>query len=187
MGEEKEEKRKEMTSKLFDFESVKKYPHTRFEMTCFWRYLDLFFEDYGAAVDLNPDFQRCHVWTREQQSKYIEFILRGGQSASVLYFNLDSSRGEHGTLELVDGKQRLEAVKAWMSNEIPAFGYRRNQITKITNIVESFKINIAEMTSRADVLEWYLMINEGGTPHSSEELQRVHALLDAAVLAGDTP
>lgn len=40
-------------------------------------------------LQLNPEFQRRHVWTQEQQKKYIEFILRGGKTGRDFYFNLN--------------------------------------------------------------------------------------------------
>ena len=36
---------------------------------------------------LNPDFQRGHVWTEEQQEKYIEYVLKGGTSGKEIFFN----------------------------------------------------------------------------------------------------
>lgn len=39
------------------------------------------------GLDLNPDFQRGHVWTPSQQAAFVEFFLRGGKTARVLYFN----------------------------------------------------------------------------------------------------
>lgn len=34
-----------------------------------------------AGLNLDPDFQRGHVWTARQQVKFIEFLLRGGRTA----------------------------------------------------------------------------------------------------------
>ena len=42
-----------------------------------------------------------------------------------------------------------------------------------------FRMRIAKLPTRREMIEWYLMINAGGTPHTGEELQRVRALLDA--------
>ena len=40
---------------------------------------------------LNPDFQRGHVWTEEQQEKYIEYVLKGGTSGKEIFFNIVST------------------------------------------------------------------------------------------------
>ena len=44
-------------------------------------------EEEEAGLQLNPDFQRGHVWTEAQQIAYIEFLLRGGKTGRDLYFN----------------------------------------------------------------------------------------------------
>ncbi|MFR5263759.1 hypothetical protein [Clostridium sp.] len=48
-------------------------------------------EDYG--LELNPDFQRGHVWSEEQQRAYVEFFIKGGKTARIIYFNCPSFSG----------------------------------------------------------------------------------------------
>ena len=47
-------------------------------------------DEQNEGLELNPDFQRGHVWTREQEIAYIEFLLRGGRTGRDLYFNKPS-------------------------------------------------------------------------------------------------
>jgi len=42
-------------------------------------------ENYG--LNMNPDFQRGHVWSKEQQIAYVEYLLKGGASGRDIYFN----------------------------------------------------------------------------------------------------
>ena len=45
-------------------------------------------DDYiNDGLQMNPDFQRGHIWTREQQIAFVEFLLRGGKSSKIIYFN----------------------------------------------------------------------------------------------------
>lgn len=37
------------------------------------------------GLQLLPDFQRGHVWTRKQQIAYIEFLLKGGRSGGMSF------------------------------------------------------------------------------------------------------
>jgi hypothetical protein len=134
--------------------------------------------DYG--VDLDPDFQRAHVWTEEQQRLYIEYVLRGGETGQTLYWNCpqwSDLRRLEGALVLVDGKQRLEAVRRFARGDLEVFGQRLEN-PRILGVSYTFRMRVCALQTRAEVLNWYLAINGGGTPHSPDELQRVRALLE---------
>lgn len=163
------------------FQHIPRFPHCNYRVDVAWTYL----EDHinrdldDLSLDLDPDFQRGHVWTEEQQVAYVEYILRGGTSGKELYFNCPGwSRGFRGPYVIVDGKQRLHAVRRFMRGEIPAFGYTVDQYADHPDIlVARFSWNIAALDTRAEVLAWYLNFNSGGSVHSQEELERVRELL----------
>ena len=68
-------------------------------------------------VDMNPDFQRGHVWTREKQIAYVEHLFKGGKTGCDILFNHSGwNKSFKGDMVLVDGKQRLEAIRAWWEN-----------------------------------------------------------------------
>lgn len=52
----------------------------------FSKTINQYIEEYGLI--LNPEFQRGHVWTEEQQEKYIEYVLKGGTSVKK-YFSIN--------------------------------------------------------------------------------------------------
>ena len=72
-----------------------------------------------CGLEMNPDFQRGHVWTEQQQIAYIEFLLRGGKSGRVLYFNCPCwSLGDRDEdFVCVDGLQRSTAIIRFINNE----------------------------------------------------------------------
>lgn len=110
----------------------------------------------------------------------MEYILRGGTSGKELYFNC-AGRGKdyHGPYVIVDGKQRLEAVRCFMRGEIKAFDhYRQEYEDKPDMTTARFSWNIAALETRREVLEWYLQFNAGGSAHTPEELERVQKLLE---------
>lgn len=83
-------------------------------------------------LQLNPDFQRGNVWTEKQQIRYIEYLLRGGKSARIIYFNKPSwmsynEINDYDDFVVVDGLQRLTAVMKFMNNELKVFGYYLNE------------------------------------------------------------
>jgi hypothetical protein len=131
-------------------------------------------------LEMNPDFQRGHVWTVAQQIAYIEFLLKGGKTARTIYLNHSGwQRSEHesDSYVCVDGLQRATAIKGFVNNEFRVFGYLYNEFEGSPRIMQGVRININDLKTRKDVLQWYLEFNSGGTIHTPEELERVKALL----------
>lgn len=131
-------------------------------------------------LDLEPDFQRDYVWTREQQISYVEFCLQGGVSARNLFFNcLGYKHRLDNPMTIIDGKQRLAAARAYVAGEFAAFGETTWDDVKKTCVFEQsvgFRINVVEMT-RDETLRWYVFMNGGGTPHTRADLERARALI----------
>lgn len=79
----------------------------------------------------------------------------------------------------VDGLQRITALRKFWGNELKVFGHYRNQIEGIPrDSTSSVMIHINDLQTKADVLQWYIEMNEGGTPHTKEEIARVKHLLE---------
>jgi hypothetical protein len=153
-----------------------------YEINVDWRYVSEWIEDKkDLNIDLDPDFQRSHVWSEEKQISYVEFILRGGKSSRTIYWNCPGWMGDfNGPLLLVDGKQRLQAVKSFFDNKIPVFGSFYNEYEDRLNAVNSpcFLFNVNCLKTRKEVLQWYLDLNSGGVVHTQEEIDKVKALLE---------
>jgi len=106
-------------------------------------------EDYG--LELNPDFQRGHVWTEEQQTAYMEFFLRDGVTARVIYFNCpyfmngsidDYNNGKYEMpMQCVDGLQRLTSIRRFLNNEIPVFGYYLNDFEDKDKLLKKWDLD----------------------------------------------
>lgn len=148
-------------------------------------YLLQFIDEHIKSYDLqlNPDFQRGHVWTEEQQIAWLEFFLRGGGTGRILYFNCpwwQDKKEDKGYNDFVcvDGLQRITAIRRFMNGEIPVFGSYVNEYEDTMSIVRhSIKVNINNLKSEKEVLQWYIDMNAGGTPHSSEEIDRVRKMI----------
>jgi hypothetical protein len=131
--------------------------------------------------DLDPDYQRAHVWTSLQQKNFLGHVMCGGRVPLIFIRDyMDVVREKY---EVVDGKQRLTAFLAFVRGEQCArildgreIWYR--DFTKIERRrIPTIKCGIVKLENRADVLRFYLRINSGGTDHTEEELERVRALL----------
>lgn len=143
-------------------------------------------EETNVGLDINPNFQRGHVWTREQQIAYVEYRLRGGKSGVDLYFNcpfwLDGKRGptSYQDYVCVDGLQRITAWDAFFKDEIPVFGSFASEFTDKFPILCTMRVHVNNLKTEEEVLQWYIDMNAGGTPHSKEEIHRVEKLLEQA-------
>ena len=132
-------------------------------------------------LELNPDFQRGHVWDEPRQIAYVEYVLRGGLGSSEFRLNHPGwMKSWKGSFVLVDGLQRITALRRFLAGEIPAFGGYIGEYEdpeQLNMFTVAFRVN--DLRTRADVLRWYLEINTGGVVHTAEEIERVEEMLAA--------
>jgi hypothetical protein len=168
------------------FRDIPQFPSACWSAHFSWdgieRALDRWINEQGegiAKLNLDPDFQRAHVWTREQQIAYIEYVLQGGEVGRNIIFNCPGWMVDfRGPFELIDGKQRLEAARTFMMGNIPAFGYYRKDFTDKPSFSDvGFNFQVCKIPDREGILQLYLNINAGGTPHTEEELDKVRRML----------
>lgn len=164
-----------------DYRQVPVYTSAKYRVDVGWHDLERQLEHYGDStlyqMDLDPDFQRGHVWSKAQQIAYVEHALRGGKSSMELQFNCAGWFGDwRGPLYLVDGKQRLTAALGWLHDEVPAWGTVCSRWEPIDYDVH-FGFNINDLNTKVEVMNWYLQLNEGGVVHTSGELQKVHDMI----------
>ncbi len=117
-----------------------------------------------AGLNLDPDFQRGHVWTTRQQVKFPEFLLRRGRTSRTIYFNFpwwNQISPTVGEFVIVDGKQRLHAITRFILGEIRAFGCAFHEFTDSPRVTQTMQVNVNDLPSRADVLQYYLDLNTG--------------------------
>jgi hypothetical protein len=149
-------------------------------------------EDYGG-LELNPDFQRGHVWTADQQEHFIANCLRGvvAPSGFLIQFNCadwgdeDAESDLPKGLQCVDGLQRFTAVTEFAKGNVKPFGFTAQELmgTQFSPKRIYMKVAIHSYTKRVDLLSHYLALNAGGTQHSAEEIERVRGLLAQAKAA----
>ncbi len=175
--------------KFREIPQLTSYGHYRIDVS--WDYLptqlDSWQEYKEQPLNLDPDFQRAHVWTEQQQIDYIEFCLRGGQGSNEILFNcpgwMHSFKPQEGEesneFVLVDGKQRIQAALQFLNDKITAFGYKFSDYKDKLNMLRpSFSFRVNDLETRAEVLQWYLEINTGGIVHKEEEINKVRKLLE---------
>ena len=147
-----------------------------------WNTLDGYEKDYG--LDMDPAFQRHHVWNVDQQIAFVEHVLRGGRNTTIRW-NCKNwmGKGEKGPVTLVDGKQRLTAVLMFLSNDLPAFGTKIADFEDRMTVEAGLQFRVNNLKTDEEVLRWYLEINSGNVAHTDEELRRVQEMLRRERLA----
>lgn len=145
----------------------------------------------GGGVELNPDYQRGHVWTPAQRTTFCESFIRG-QASALLMFNCPSYHGALSDrvgdlpkhlMQCIDGLQRFTALTDYAADKVQVFG------DKVCSDFDQSpfdvrrqraQVRVYGLQSRAELLRFYIDLNSGGTVHSDEELTRVRALLGEA-------
>ena len=96
-----------------------------------------------------------------------------------LPFNRTHDDGNY--YEIVDGKQRMLTLLAFYENRFPYKGAFYNDLSALDkNWFMDASIGVAELdqnTTRAEVLEVFLALNEGGKPVAKEVLDHARELL----------
>ena len=68
-----------------------------------------------GKVNLRPAYQREYVWTTRTASRLVESLLLNVPIPTMFFHE----NGERGTMEVVDGKQRLTSIWAFIMGEFP--------------------------------------------------------------------
>lgn len=161
-----------------NYNDIKKFPHSNYQIDVAWNYLqdqmDMLSD--GIDLDLNPVYQRGYKWEGSQKIAYLEYILRGGFSGRDIFWNSANWQGNMshvGTLELVDGQQRVKTVLAFLDNKVPIFGgnYYKDIEGRLRQTDARFKFHINNLATQLEVVEWYIGLNTGGSVHTEEDLR----------------
>ena len=137
----------------------------------------------NEEIILDPDFQRkSNIWKLPQKSKLIESILMS-IPIPLFYF----AENKHGGLSVVDGLQRLFAIKDFMDNKYEIKDV--NYLQKINGLkfsqlerndqqrIERYQLQVNVMSSSTPEyikLNIFQRINSGSTPLNKQEMR--HAL-----------
>ena len=138
---------------------------------------------YLFGVDFNPDYQRGSVWDDGDREKLLESTFAGREIGRFVFKQLPFTRtnDDGNYYEIVDGKQRMLTLLAFYENRFPYKGVFYNDLSpQDKNWFMDASIGIAEIdqnVTRAEVLEIFLALNEGGKPVAKEVLDHARDLL----------
>ena len=170
---------------------IEKYPRSYYSIHSDWRFLEETLKQWddkkgipgSLGLNLDPEFQRGHVWSEQKQIEFVEYCLMGGESSRIIMFNHPNWQASYeGEMVLVDGKQRLEAVRKFLRNELPIFdghffGDFEDKKVLLRDSDAYFIFKVFKLQTNKDVMEFYLKLNSGGVVHTQEELDKVKKMI----------
>lgn len=131
-----------------------------------------------------PDYQREMVWSAKQQSRFIESILI--RLPVPFIFAADVGSGDReGSLEIIDGSQRLRTLDNFLSNRLrlqdlvrltAANGMLLSDFSKPRQLrFKRSTVRVIELSEQADEQarrEMFDRLNSGGTKLTGMEIRR---------------
>ena len=142
------------------------------------------------VLNIRPEYQRRLRWRSSQKSKLIESLLLNIPIPPVFFYESEAAR-----YEVMDGQQRLNAIKEFLNNEFrltslevlwPLNGYSysscppkvkrgldRAAISAIVLLLESEGSAVAEKGSKSADIRRFIFerLNRGGTRLNAQELR----------------
>jgi len=152
-------------------------------------------DTYGDIIDYDVylpskemNLQREFVWTLEQKQELIISVIKGIElsSISVIIYRDDiNQKNRNQVVKIIDGKQRVSTLIAFVKNEFPLtinnINYYHNDLEdNIKSIFNHFWFRsdrVYEYPDRLiadeDKIAWFEMINFSGTPQEKEHLNKL--------------
>jgi hypothetical protein len=133
---------------------------------------------YNPGIDCDPDYQRGLVWTMEQKLSLIDSIFQTIDIGkfTVISRSFSDKRPQH--YEMIDGKQRLNAICEFYEDRWPWRGKLFSELCFADSYhFESFPIIQGEVSGVTDaqILTLFVKLNTTGTPMDAAHLERVKA------------
>lgn len=129
-----------------------------------------------------PEFQRGLVWTQEQKENLIISMLNGLPIGSFYlntwWFDEKEKRAKMDHV-LFDGQQRFTAILDFLTGKFPiTFEGKQFYVTDLSYRewlnIKRYPISIANsyIEDWNDLIDYYILINKGGTQHTDEEFRK---------------
>jgi len=94
-----------------------------------------------GLFNLNRDYQRGSVWSKEKQESYIYNLLRIGLNPSPILLNRDPN----GIRHCIDGKQRLTAIRKFSDNEMCCVDKEKRELIFYSKVPRSHIILVSSL------------------------------------------
>lgn len=140
------------------------------------------FGEYG--FDLDPEYQRGHVWTEEQKVDLIDSIFKNVDIGKFTIIRRpwgdDPNKPKTQLLyEVLDGKQRITAMLDFYLGRLKYKGmYIHEMHPYDRNHFKNYRISYAETAplTKEQKYRYFLKLNTTGTPVDPEHIKKVYSM-----------
>lgn len=132
---------------------------------------------YFFGVDFEPEYQRDYVWEDEDKVNLIDSIFHNLDIGKFAFVKTEMKEHRY---EVLDGKQRLNAIKEYFEDKFPYKGkYFSDLSIREQDFFEDKSIAVAEVdtSDRKTILHYFLMLNRTGKTMGEKDLKKVEEML----------
>jgi len=134
------------------------------------------------GVNMNPDYQRGSVWGLEDKVKLIESLFQHREIGTFVFRRLGMEGWKNGvSYEIVDGKQRLEAIVDFRLGKFKVYGRYYHEMnpedlhTLRNNMFRYSVIN--EDVPLKKIIEMFVLLNTTGKPMDPAVIEKAKEML----------
>ena len=134
----------------------------------------------------NPEYQRGYVWNLEDKQRLIDSIFNRTDIGKFVFVEYPYPEYR---LEIVDGKQRIAAIREYIEGRFPYKGKTFYQLSNAdvhafedTNV--QYVMLDSTKVSKADILWLFLSVNAAGVPQTEEHIAKAKALYEETQYEG---
>lgn len=138
---------------------------------------------YFFGVDMDPEYQRGYVWDDSDREYLIDSIFQDIDIGKFVFVHLDTEEWMKRGLsyEILDGKQRLTALKMFYENRFAYKGKYFNDLSLLDRrAFMEHNISYADVhsASKKEIYQYFLKLNRGGRQMDKEHLKYVETLYE---------
>ena len=127
------------------------------------------------GFDANPDYQRDYVWTDSDRHKLLTSMFNGQDIGKFVLLDYNWPRTE---IEILDGKQRLDAIIQFITSQYDYNGYYWHNLSMMDRYrFEDLRVQYVELNgnrlTEIDKIQIFLDVNVAGVPQSEEHIARL--------------
>ena len=141
---------------------------------------------YNDGFVVDPDYQRGYVWTPADKHQLIHSVMNRFDIGKFVYIKYDYNPGRRYTYEILDGKQRMNALQEFVEGRFEYEGYTFIQFSDddrralLGGRVQYVDVSASRLTE-AMKLHLFLSVNTAGVPQSAEHMDKVRAMYEKAI------